>query len=135
MRRISGLLIFLAALSGAPAALAHHSFAVHYLPDKVITMTGVVDEFRFTNPHGIVHFKVRTPEGEEEEWRAETNSPSILKRRGWTKDSIKIGDRITVTGWPARDGTNLIRISKITLPNGSELIGQAVRAGSENDKD
>lgn len=135
MRGKLGFLIILAALSVAPAALAHHSFAVHYLPDKVISVTGVVDEFRFTNPHGIVHFRVVTPEGEEQQWRAETNSPSLLKRRGWTKDSIKIGDRITVTGWPARDGTNLLRIAKITLPDGSELIGQAIRAGSANDKD
>jgi Family of unknown function (DUF6152) len=135
MRRIFGFLIVFAGLSAAPAAVAHHSFAVHYLPDKIIALTGVVDEFRFTNPHGIVHFKVRTPEGEEQEWRAETNSPSLLRRRGWTKDSIKIGDRITVTGWPARDGTNLLRIGKITLPDGSELIGQSIRAGSENDKD
>ena len=92
MSRFYGFLIVLAALTATPVALAHHSFAVHYLPDKLISVSGVVDGFRFSNPHGIVHFKVRTPEGEEQEWRAETNSPNILKRRGWTKDSLKVGD-------------------------------------------
>lgn len=132
MRKIAGLLILLA-VCGATPALAHHSFVVSYLPDKIIKVTGVVSEFRFSNPHGIVHFKVKTPEGEEQEWRAETNSPNVLKRRGWTNDSIKVGDVITVTGWPARDGSNLIRVSKIEVPGGKVLIGQQPVEGFSSD--
>ena len=125
MRKFCGALLFCFVFGMAAPASAHHSFVVTYLPDKLISVTGVVSEFRFSNPHGIVRFTVKTPEGLEAEWRAETNSPNVLRRRGWKPDSIKIGDLITVTGWPARDGSNLIRVNKITLPSGKELVGQA----------
>jgi hypothetical protein len=133
MRKFAGLLILLAVFGAGPVAMAHHSFVVAYVPDKIIKVTGIVSEFRFSNPHGVVHFKVKTPEGEEQDWRAETNSPNILKRRGWTKDSIKIGDLITVTGWPARDGSNLIRVSKIEVQGGKVLIGQQPVTGFSAD--
>jgi hypothetical protein len=135
MRILIRLLVFLAVLAAPLAATAHHSFVVAYLPDKIIKVTGVVSEFRFSNPHGIVHFTVKTPEGKVEEWKAETNSPNVLKRRGWTKDSIKVGDVITVTGWPARDGSNLMRVSTIDLPDGKKLLGQAATPNAANDKE
>ena len=125
MRKLCGALLFCLVFGVAAPAGAHHSFVVGYLPDKIISVTGVVNEFRFSNPHGIVRFTVKSPEGMVSEWRAETNSPNILRRRGWKPDSIKIGDVITVTGWPARDGSNLIRVNKIILPSGQELMGQA----------
>lgn len=125
MRKLCGALLFCLVFGVAAPAGAHHSFVVGYLPDKIISVTGVVNEFRFSNPHGIVRFTVKSPEGMVSEWRAETNSPNILRRRGWKPDSIKIGDVITVTGWPARDGSNLIRVNKIKLPDGKELVGQA----------
>lgn len=124
-----------ATLAVAVPASAHHSFVVNYLPHKIITVTGVVSEFRFSNPHGIVRFKVKTPEGVEQDWRAETNSPNVLRRRGWKQDSIKVGDVISVTGWPARDGSNLIRVNKIALPSGQVLMGQAATPAKTNDKD
>ena len=134
MRRILGALAVLAVFGAVPPAMAHHSFVVNYVSDRIIKVTGVVSEFRFSNPHGIVHFTVKTPAGMEEHWRAETNSPNILKRRGWRKDSIKIGDVITVTGWPARDGSNLIRVNKIELPSGKVLMGQAATPKPADDK-
>ncbi len=124
MRNLLGVFAILAGLAAAVPASAHHSFVVAYVPDKIISVTGIVKEFRFSNPHGIVHFMVKSPEGMEAEWRAETNSPNVLKRRGWTHDSIKVGDLITVTGWPARDGSNLIRVNKIDLPSGKVLEAQ-----------
>ena len=125
MRKLHAALLFCLAFGATAPASAHHSFVVTYLPDKLISVTGVVSEFRFSNPHGIIRFTVKSPEGMESEWRAETNSPNILKRRGWKADSIKVGDTITVTGWPARDGSNLIRINKVLLSSGKELMGQA----------
>jgi hypothetical protein len=135
MRSLIRFLILLAVLGAPVAAMAHHSFVVAFLPDKIIKVTGVVSEFRFSNPHGIVHFTVKTPEGMVEEWKAETNSPNVLRRRGWSHDSIKVGDVITVTGWPARDGSNLIRVNKIDLPSGKTLIGQGITPNAANDKE
>jgi hypothetical protein len=109
----------------APLALAHHSFAVHFVSDRVITVKGTVTAFKFTNPHGIVTFSVTKDDGSVEEWRAETNSPNALRRRGWTKDSIKVGEDVEIIGFPTRDGKPYVRISKLTFADGRELLGQA----------
>jgi len=105
---------------------AHHSFAVHFVADSLITEQGVVTSFKFSNPHGILNFTVTKADGSVEEWRAETNSPNVLRRRGWDKDSLKAGDAITIAGFAARDGSHYMRISKITFADGHELTGQAL---------
>jgi Family of unknown function (DUF6152) len=69
-------------------------------------------------------------------WRAETNSPNSLRRRGWSKDSFKVGDQITIVGFPARDNTPYMRISKATFADGREIIGQGMAAPTQDsDKD
>jgi hypothetical protein len=104
------------------AALAHHSFAVFFDTDSQLRkVTGVVKEFRFSNPHGVVTLAVKQG-GREIIWRAETNSPSILRRRGWTAQSLHLGETITVEGWPARDGSNYMRLRSATHANG-EAVG------------
>jgi hypothetical protein len=105
-------------------AQAHHSFAVFFDTDsKLVKVTGVVREFRFSNPHGIVALDVKQG-GKVILWRAETNSPSVLRRRGWKPDSIRVGETITIEGWPARDGTRYMRLRSATRENG-EPIGTA----------
>lgn len=123
------------ALAVPAVVQAHHSFAVHFVSDRVITLKGVVTSFRFTNPHGIVTFDVVNEDGTVQEWRAETNSPNSLRRRGWSKDSIKVGEEITMLGFPTRDGTPYVRISKITFADGRELVGQAFQDPNANDND
>lgn len=120
----SAVLVVLA-LAAAPLALAHHSFAVHFVSDRVITVKGIVTSFKFTNPHGIVEFDVTKEDGSVEAWRAETNSPNALRRRGWSKDSIKVGEAVEIIGFPTRDGKPYVRISKLTFADGRELVGQA----------
>lgn len=122
MQRPFALLFMLAAI--ALPAQAHHSFAVHFEADANLEVTGVVKDFRFSNPHGILNFIVTGADGQVQEWRAETNSPNVLRRRGWSKDSLQPGEEITVLGFPARDGTHYMRISKITFADGRELVGQ-----------
>jgi hypothetical protein len=109
---------------GQGAALAHHSFAAFFDPTKTISITGTVTEFRFTNPHGTVAVDVVKPDGKVEKWRAETNAPVVLMRRGWTRTSVKPGQKITITGWPARDGKPYIRLQKAVDGEG-RLIGSA----------
>jgi len=105
-------------------AQAHHSFAVHFVPEGEVTVSGVVSSFRFANPHGVLEFTVINEDGEAEAWRAETNSPSLLRRRGWTKTSLKAGDEITVTGWPARAEEHYMRIRSVTFADGTVLATQ-----------
>ena len=126
-QRVPGPAALLAALLlalAADCAVAHHSFAVFFDTDSSLRkVTGVVKEFRFTNPHGVVTLAV-TEGTHEVIWRAETNSPSILRRRGWSPDSLHVGDRVTIEGWPARDGSRYLRMRSATRANG-EPIGTA----------
>ncbi|HEX5420894.1 MAG TPA: DUF6152 family protein [Gammaproteobacteria bacterium] len=123
-----------AALFVSVGAEAHHSFPVHFVSDKIVSVTGVVTEFRFRNPHGLVFFTVPGPSGDEA-WKAETNSPNILRRRGWDEHSLTAGDRVTVTGYPSRDGDHYLRVYKITFEDGRELIGQRPTTGVADGKD
>ena len=124
-RTLSALLLAVA-LTGASAA-AHHSFAVFFDDSKSITIRGTVTEFRFTNPHGIITV-TGGPEGRAQEtWRAETNAPTILRRRGWTATSLKAGDVITIEGWPSRDGKPYMRMRRVLRADGS-VLGTPVAA-------
>lgn len=118
-------LLLTVALLFTSLAQAHHSFAVHFVGDRTVKVSGVVDAFHFTNPHGVLEFSVTDDKGNKVKWRAETNSPNVLRRRGWSKDVMKPGDKITIEGFPGREEPNYMRISRIWLPNGKELLGQA----------
>ena len=108
-------------LALATPVAAHHSFAVFFDSERTISLDGTVSEFQFRNPHGIIRLKVRQPDGKEVEWKAETNSPSILERRGWKRDSLKAGDAIRVQGWPARDGSNYMRMRSVVRADGTPV--------------
>lgn len=82
------LALVAAAFATAPVR-AHHSFAVHFVADRLITVQGTVDEFTFRNPHGVLMLTAKGDDGAEQQWTIETNSPNILRRRGWTETSIK----------------------------------------------
>jgi hypothetical protein len=105
-------------------ATAHHSFAVHFVADRLVTVSGVVEEFSFRNPHGLLLVTAKADDGTAQQWRIETNSPNILRRRGWNETSIKPGDVVTVEGYPARDGSNSMRVYRVIYPDGRELVGQ-----------
>jgi hypothetical protein len=112
---LSAALVGALAAGEAPAA-AHHSFAVFFDDGRMVTLKGTVTAFRFTNPHGTIEFAVG-----KDVWRAETNAPTLLRRRGWTKDSLKAGDAITIEGWPARDGSRYMRMRSVTKADGTIL--------------
>ena len=113
------LLVAISSLGGV--AVAHHSFAVFFDADKTTRIEGVVTEFQFRNPHGIIRLEVRQPDGTTATWKAETNSPSILERRGWKRDSLKAGDEIAIDGWLARDGSNYLRMRSVVRADGSPV--------------
>jgi hypothetical protein len=108
----------------AMPARAHHSFAVHFVADRIVTVTGTVNEFTFRNPHGLLMLTAKGADGKPQEWKIETNSPNILRRRGWSETSIKPGDQVQVEGYPARDGSNFMRVYRVVYPDGRELVGQ-----------
>lgn len=128
--RLIGSLTLLGLLWPAASTVAHHSFAVHFEADKIVEVQGIITDFRFTNPHGVITWVHTNEQGEEEEWRAETNSPNVLRRRGWSRDSLQAGDEVTVTGFMSRDGSNYMRVSRVDFADGRELVGQS--AGSQD---
>jgi hypothetical protein len=112
------------ALALPGAAAAHHSFAAFFDPAKTVTIKGKVTAFRFTNPHGTIVLEVTGQDGKAHEWRAETNAPVVLVRRGWTRSIIKPGETVTIEGWPARDGKPWLRLARAFDAQG-KLIGTA----------
>lgn len=118
--------IVAAGLAGAAlmagAAEAHHSFAVFFSSDHdPISITGPVKAFHFTNPHGIIEIVVPGKDKPDQDWKVETNSPSIMIHRGWSKDVVKVGEVITVQGWQARDGSNYMRLKTAERADGTPI--------------
>ena len=119
------LVRMLLVLSAGGLVEAHHSFAVFFDDTKIIEIKGTVTEFRFTNPHAEIVMTVDAG-GKRETWKAETNAVTLLRRRGWTKDSLKSGEVITVEGWPSRDGAPYMRMRKVTRADGTGLGAPAI---------
>jgi hypothetical protein len=105
----------------AGGAGAHHSAPVFYKVDERVTVSGTVSEFRFSNPHAILKFDVVGESGEVQQWTAETTSPSILRRRGWSQASFKPGEKVKLEGMPSLDGTYLMRITRAFREDGTEI--------------
>jgi hypothetical protein len=95
--------VVLAVLTGSPL-LAHHSSSAYDL-SKSLTLDVTVASVVFTNPHVMLHFEAKTERGEIQHWAIETNNPSVMRRAGWTKDTLKAGDKLTITFHPAVNGT------------------------------
>jgi hypothetical protein len=117
----------LLALAAALPALAHHSFAM-FDQTKLLPLKGTVREFQWTNPHAWIQVDVVDTAGKAEMWSVELNSPNNLRRQGWKSNSLKPGDKVTVTVNPLRDGKKGGLFVAVVLPDGSTL-GDATRAG------
>jgi len=102
-------------------AYAHHSAPAFYKVDERVTVSGTVKEFRFTNPHAILKLEVVGEDGEKQEWTAETTSPSVLRRRGWSQQSFMPGEKVTLEGMPSLDGSFLIRSTRAFREGGTEI--------------
>ena len=100
--------------------LAHHGRS-NYDVSSTATVKGVVTEFEWVNPHALIHVDATDENGKVEKWVAETNSPNILNRQGWTKNTVKPGDQVTLVGHRVKGGANYINFSKIIFADGREL--------------
>lgn len=106
-------------LVSAPV-FAHHGAAA-YDSKKLTTLKATVTEFRYINPHSEIFFDVVDANGKTQKWIAEAVSVASLSRYGWTKNTLKPGDHIDITGNLAKNGSYTMRLSKLTLPNGKVL--------------
>jgi hypothetical protein len=124
---VRSLAIVLMALGGAAAepALAHHSFAAQYDRSKPHTITGTVTKMEWQNPHIYFYVAVKDDAGRETVWSVEGMAPNGLYRQGWRRDTVKAGDVVTVEGWLARDGSNLLNMGSATMAGRKLFSGTA----------
>ena len=124
--RIKRLLPLVVLLMLSVSTFAHHGTGVSYDASKPLSMTGVVTEFEWVNPHTWLHVTVDDGKGGKVEWLAEGRAPGILLRAGWTKSSLKFGETVTVDMSPAKNGTRKAIIARITKADGTILSNQPV---------
>jgi hypothetical protein len=128
----------LAAVLGLSAmpALAHHSFAAEYDNKKPVDLTGTVTKVEWMNPHARFYLDVKDDKGAVTNWEFELGSPNGLMRQGWTRNSMKNGDVVSVQGSLAKDGSNLANARTVKLSDGKRLFaGSASETGREEKKE
>src|SRR5258705_352513 len=115
----------------ASSALAHHSFAM-FDPDKLITQTGIVKEFEWTNPHVWIHILAPDASGKAVEWSFEMQAIAQDTAGGWRSDSVKPGDKVSIDFHPLKDGTRGGQLVAATLADGKRLGGPVRRPGAQD---
>ena len=124
-----GLILSLVAAVAAMPAIAHHSFSAFDM-DREIVIEGVVYSYQLTNPHA--HLTVKVPPGGKEPgkagtWDVEGAAANIMRRQGWTAQSFKAGDRITLVGHPLKSGDRGLSLFYVIKPDGSRLYQDIAR--------
>ena len=110
----------LALLIACGPLFAHHGSS-NYDMSKSVSVKGTVTEFSFINPHSSIHLEAKDDKGNAEQWLIEADSPNNLARAGWTRDSIKQGDLVTIVGNRLKDGSKVMRLQKVIFADGKEL--------------
>jgi hypothetical protein len=101
---------------------AHHAFSSEFDTNKPLKLEGQVVKIEWINPHAWIHIEVKKPDGQTEEWMIEGGTPNSLMRRGISKDSLKVGTAIVVTGYQAKDGGLRANGRDLTYPDGRKLF-------------
>jgi hypothetical protein len=105
----------IASLLAAIPGFGHHSFKAQYDENQTIMLTGTVSKVTWTNPHVLVYLDVKDGEDKVTSWELELASPNGLLSQGWKVDSLRPGSHISISGYPARDGSHIANARKVTL--------------------
>jgi hypothetical protein len=116
------------ALAATAPLLAHHSFAAEFDATKRMIFKGTVTKVDWRNPHIYVYLNVKDADGKMTEWACEGGPPNVLLREGWTRNTVKEGDEVTIDGALAKDGSKRCNSRSVTLSDGRKVF-----AGSSED--
>src|SRR6516162_8290740 len=110
--KVAGIILLISTLP----MFAHHSGAAEFDSNKKIDLTGVVTKLEWTNPHAHFYMDVKDASGNVAHWNLELASPNVLIRNGWSRNSLKAGDQVNVTGAQAKDNSTVGTAAVITFP-------------------
>jgi hypothetical protein len=122
-----------ALLTATVPLLAHHAFSAEFDANAPVTLRGPVTRVEWINPHAWIHMEVKSAAGKPEIWMVEGGTPNTLQRGGITRDSIKIGTVIVVSGYKAKDGRLRANGRDITFPDGRTLFMGSSGTGAPRD--
>ena len=123
MKAMLGFLFAGFCLLGPTASVfAHHSFAAEYDPNKTMQISGTVTKVEWMNPHARFYVDVRDDQGSVTNWNFELGSITMLQRLGWRRNSLQVGDQVTVQGYPAKDGSKRANARKLLLADGRSVF-------------
>jgi hypothetical protein len=129
---ISALVVGAAVSMVVVPASAHHSFSAEYDAKKPVTLTGTVSNVEWMNPHVYFFLDVVGADGKVANWAFEMGPPNGLQRSGWTRNTIKIGDELTVDGTLAKDGSKQVNARTVTITATGKRLGAASSEGKGN---
>lgn len=121
-RRSTLVLAVLLSLLPNIVALAHHAFSPVYDGTRTVTIKGILAEFKLVNPHAAMTLDVVDEAGKHETWTVEMAGLLSLSRQGWTKDTVSVGEQLTITGNPTHTGSQRIAFRRLVLANGKEML-------------
>jgi hypothetical protein len=134
MRKILGVVAGALLTAAALPVLAHHSFAAEFDANKPVKLEGVVTKMEWINPHSWIHIDVKTPSGETQQWMIEGGAPNALLRRGWNRNSLPTGSKISVQGFQAKDGSFRANGRDITFADGTKLFVGSSGTGAPDER-
>lgn len=130
MRNILSVVAGLLGLFAAVDAYPHHSFSAEFDVGRPVNLTGTVKEFEWTNPHAWLHMEVTDEQGKVQLWAVELLGVNSLVRSGMSPKTVKPGDKLTVTGFGARNGTNTANASSVNRTDSGESLWASVAPGT-----